>query len=95
MEKSINYNELAWETPIHDDDRMEYRPEDENYNVVLDWLKSLSGNTRYGPYENSINGNRCGTKRMRCSDGYDVIASFFPDTKGISYVFRPVYEYAI
>jgi len=85
--KTLNFNELAYKMPKHGD-RYEYQPGDKWYEEVLTWLKEA-----IETIWTTTDGNET-TKRLSFGEMYDVVATWFSDTNGISYIFREagVYE---
>jgi len=79
--KKLNFNALAWDTPEHNG-RYEYQPTDKYYNEIVEWLRSA--------YEKmwEIANIRSVTKRLCLNNSWDVVATYYRDTKGISYIFR-------
>jgi len=91
----VNFNSVAWYSPRHGD-RFEFQPNDKWYNEIIEWLKSAT-ETVYVIKNDVVQGAKCVTKRLYipgCGN-YHVIASYYPDTKGIFYLFREAGTYMV
>ena len=96
MSQTLNFNELAWKTPLHDSSYVdtgvfEYRPTDKYYNEIIDWLKTAIRTVWTSRTDNVT------TKRLLMPDVpyHHVIAKYNHETKGISWLFREAGTYHI
>lgn len=88
MKKAINFNELAWNAPKHDDS-YGYLPSDNFYTEIVEWLRQ---GTRL--YRERV-GNITTTRLSYSNSNYDVVATFDHSTKLIWWVFREQSSYEI
>lgn len=81
--KVLNLNVLSWEAPSKCGDTYGFIPGDEFYDEICSKLKSFKDRYRSGNVVRKIVPN----------SNYDIIATFYPETKMISWFFRKSNEY--